>query len=463
MRYFQSGGGYFPEKSKDSKLNQRNKKRYLKHCENVVKDGDIGSGDYLITQLKLDVERGIEKDYSGSPLLERIHEDKAMIFDSCDKWISENMAVDNCLMTVNVVSLQIAILFTYASLDYENPTMYIDDKERVNLRFYTLTHSDQPDYDWRNFEHVYNRANSTSTIITEFLRNGIITVLDNLSIDTIIEQYLNRWYTCQIVYKKTFADTRNHTPFEYIFHDLVHYYNFAVNIRNNGSPTKLAKMIYTEDTMKKFYDFINKFECNPNQKYSVKVIFFIVIHESTGKWFEDKLFKGNLVHETHKIYEGNLSLHRFASEIDLLNLIPYDYRPSSIREGESQKDETKESIKHEEEKSPTRADRRVAYLNTALANYLYVLEEFKRREFGEKVFSIEYKSLDKQRLKRVEDMMKWQTTHKPIPQLLLSELESLGCELCSPTCCVSGGTRKRKKRKNKTRKSPGTVSHRHSL
>ena len=129
MRYFQSGGGYFPEKSKESKVNQRNKKRYLKHCENVVKDGDIGSGDYLITQLKLDVERGIEKDYSGSPHRQRIHEDKAMIFDSCDKWISENIKDENCLMTVNVVSLQIAILFTYASLGYNHPTINDWDTE----------------------------------------------------------------------------------------------------------------------------------------------------------------------------------------------------------------------------------------------------------------------------------------------------------------------------------------------
>ena len=101
-------------------------------------------------------------------------------------------------------------------------------------------------------------------------------------------------------------------------------------------------------------------------------------------------------------------------------------------------------------------DLRVSYLNTALANYLYVLEEFKKDKL-----SIEYKSLDTQRLKRVEDMMSWKKEeHRPIPELLLytKELESLGCYTCTPSCCVSGGTRnkKRKNRKHKTRKYLGT-------
>jgi hypothetical protein len=173
------------------------------------------------------------------------------------------------------------------------------------------------------------------------------------------------------------------------------------------------------------------------------VIFFIVIHETTGKWFEDELFKGNLVYETHQLYTTSndyLWLDRFDREDDLLLLIPEKYRPPK-----------------EEEESPKYPDRRIAYLNTALANYLYVLEEFKKEEV-----SVDEEQLHNERLKRVKNMMKWKQ-HSPIPELLLytKELESLRCELCA--CCVSGGTRKRKKRKNKTRKSPGTVSHRHSL
>jgi hypothetical protein len=209
MRYYQSGGGYFPFEVTDKGERIQARKDYLSHCENVVKRGNIDSGKYLITQLKLDVDRGIEKHYSGSPLLERIQKDKAMIFDSCDEWILENMKDENCLMTVNVVSLQIIILFTYASLGYKEPTrkdwLFVDAND--NVRFYTLTHSHQPDYNWRNFEDVYNNANtirdsSRPTVLSDFFSIGIITVLDNLSIDTIIEQYLNGWYTCQIVYKK---------------------------------------------------------------------------------------------------------------------------------------------------------------------------------------------------------------------------------------------------------------------
>ena len=437
MRYFQSGGGYFPEKSKESKVNQRNKKRYLKHCENVVKDGDIGSGDYLITQLKLDVERGIEKDYSGSPHRQRIQEDKAMIFDSCDKWISENIKDENCLMTVNVVSLQIAILFTYASLGYKHPTIndwdteYKEDKKNVNTLFNQIVYRGD-DYDWKRFEDAYKYLNENpSSIIRQYFNNGIITVIDFLSVDTIIEQYLDGWNTCQIVYKKTFADRRELLPFEYIWHDLAHYSSFLhfFEERHSQDPTN-----YTIEKLKEFYDFINTIT-SVKQRYSVKVIFFILIHESTSKYFDKRLLTGNLHYSRHKLYEDTLVwLERFDREDDLLLLIPEKYRP------------------------PKYPDKRISYLNTALANYLYVLEEFKR----------EKASLDKQRLKRVKDMMRWKEEHRPIPELLLytKELESLGCELCTPfSCCVSGGTRNknRKKRKNKTRKYPGTVSHRHSL
>ena len=437
MKYFQSGGGYFPEKSKESKVNQRNKKRYLKHCENVVKDGDIGSGDYLITQLKLDVERGIEKDYSGSPHRQRIQEDKAMIFDSCDKWISENIKDENCLMTVNVVSLQIAILFTYASLGYKHPTIndwdteYKEDKKNVNTLFNQIVYRGD-DYDWKRFEDAYKYLNENpSSIIRQYFNNGIITVIDFLSVDTIIEQYLDGWNTCQIVYKKTFADRRELLPFEYIWHDLAHYSSFLhfFEERHSQDPTN-----YTIEKLKEFYDFINTIT-SVKQRYSVKVIFFILIHESTSKYFDKRLLTGNLHYSRHKLYEDTLVwLERFDREDDLLLLIPEKYRP------------------------PKYPDKRISYLNTALANYLYVLEEFKR----------EKASLDKQRLKRVKDMMRWKEEHRPIPELLLytKELESLGCELCTPfSCCVSGGTRNknRKKRKNKTRKYPGTVSHRHSL
>ena len=488
MRYYQSGGGYFPFEVTDKGERIRARKDYLGHCENVVKNGDIGSRvsrnalreelkllkergieekeysykkrllstieksiesrNYLITQLKLDVDRGIEKHYSGSPHVQRIQKDKDMIFDSCDEWISENMTVDNCLMTVNVVSLQIIILFTYASLGYKEPTLkdwlFADANDKV--RFSTLTHSHQLDYNWRNFEHVYNNANTirdssrpTHRVLREFLTSGIITVLDNLSIDTIIEQYLNEWYTCQIVYKKIFAHFKSILPFEYFYHDLVHYSDFKSDLHNNSKYSS---------TLKTFYDFINKFACNQKQKYSVKVIFFIVIHEATGKWFEDELFKGNLAYETHQLYttsNGYLWLDRFAREDDLLLLIPEKYRPPK-----------------EEEESPKYPDRIVAYLNTALANYLYVLEEFKKE-----AEEVDEEKLHKERLKRVKNMMEWKE-HSPIPELLLytKELESLGCERCTPSsCCLSGGTRnkKRKKRKNKTRKYPGTVSHRHSL
>lgn len=252
MRYFQSGGGYFPENTTEKRI-------YLKHCENLI-EGDIDSRDYLITQLKLDVERGIEKHYSQSPLFDRIQQDKSMIFDSCDKWMETHE--ENVFVTVNLVSLQIAVLFTYASLDYNEPilkTWNVGDKEYIQKLFSNFTRSKEADYDWRNFEDLYNKYLTNNLIISVFLTNGIITVVEYLSIDIIIEQYLNGWYTCQIMYTKIYADSLEMLPFEYIWHDLIHYYNFNFSL-NEKKRSKRNKKIYTVETIKEFYNFMNKFE-----------------------------------------------------------------------------------------------------------------------------------------------------------------------------------------------------------
>ena len=172
MRYFQSGGGYFPEKTKNKENRQKDKRRYLKHCENVIEE-DVGSRDYLITQLKLDVERGIETDYSKSPHLELIQGDKAMIFESCDKWMETH--TENCLVTVNLISLQIAVLFTYASLGYNKitkDTWNVADKQYLQSLFSNFTTSKESHYDWRNFEDVYNKYVTNNLIISEFLTDG---------------------------------------------------------------------------------------------------------------------------------------------------------------------------------------------------------------------------------------------------------------------------------------------------
>jgi hypothetical protein len=422
MKYYQSGGGYFADEKTlpDQRQRIKARKRYLRHCENVVKDNDVGSRDYLITQLKLDVDRAIKRDYKGSPLLERIKADKKEIFRTCDEWM--NTHTENCLMTVNVVSLQIVILFTYACLDYKEPTVTDDWKyfgKDINIYFPTIIQNGN----WKTFKHTYNYfTRYASSRIKKYLSNVIITVLDRLFIDKIMEEYLNGWYTCQIVYKKKIVDREELLPFEFVWHDFSHYNNFLyfLKMRSDEDPN------YTIEILTKFYNFINEITSG-EQKDSVKMILFLSIHESTGRWFEDKVFKGNLADGAHELYnDGYLWIEQFDSEDEFLLLIPKKYRPP---------------------------DRRVSYLNTALANYLYVLEEFKKK------LSIKYESLDTQRLERVKDMMSWEK-HRPIPELLLytEELESLGCYTCTTLCCVSGGTRnkKRKNRKHKTRKYLGT-------
>ena len=108
MKYQQHGGGKIP---------QRVKSIYLKHCQRLIDDNNnIVSKNYLLLALKTYSVNNILQLYQHE-LIEQIIGDFRTIWDSIDP------SDQNYLRVVNVVSFQLSLLFTYASLHFREPTL----------------------------------------------------------------------------------------------------------------------------------------------------------------------------------------------------------------------------------------------------------------------------------------------------------------------------------------------------
>ena len=413
MKYFIDGGGYFPD-IKDYAKRQEERKTYLDHCRNVVKYNNVHSRNYLIAQLKTDVEKAIATEYSSRDenfkgILERY---TSAIFKSWEEsdecknrsWFSSK----NCLQAVNTVSLQIVVLFTLASVEFGEPELIkqndvevygesLQDLYRVFVRG-----------DWRNYEY----AKETKIVNLLVKTKGIITVLRHLSIDNILGQYFDGWYTCQVVYKIENADNSHYLPFEYICHDVIHFERFNIFC---------IRKLKQKQKQKQFYDYIRKIR-DKDKRYSVMMIYFLFIHEGGCDCFNTSLMEGDLSNEDHEFYSSNeLKKIFFLKTNFLFQLIPKQYRFNIF-----------------------------SYLNTAMTNYLYTLEEFEKH-------TADPKTINDARKKRKEQQAEW--VNKPIPELLITDGELT--EDCVGEVCgfrLWGGTRRKKKKKSrKSRKYPKSL------
>ena len=423
MKYLIDGGGYFPD-NEDYAERQRQRKIYLDHCEKVVKKNDVASRDYLIDLLKQDVEKAIATEYSSkSPeFIEKLQRYKEEIFTSWKKsdeytsWFSRK----NCLQAVNTVSLQIVVLFTLASLDFREPQDIVWVKKIAKELYQDFVGNDE----WIS----YKRAKETELVKYLVQTGGIITVLKFLSIDNIISQYFDRWYTCQVVYKIENADDFTFLPFEYIVHDVIHFEHFRTDCM---IPNKLKQM-------KQFYAYIGKIR-DKDKRDSVKMIYFLFLHEGYCQCFDTYFMEGDLSDPKHRFYSSNkLPQSGFFNKDNLLQSIPEKYIGLDIPLANLDRPLTLV------EKGNV-----LSYLNTAMTNYLHTLEEFEKNV----QHTVEPHTIDKAREERNELIKSWE--NKPIPGLLIKDGELT--EECVGEVCgfrLWGGTRRKKcKKKKKSRKS----------
>jgi len=174
----------------------------------------------------------------------------------------------------------------------------------------------------------------------------LITILDYFTCDEIINSFLHNINLCGIVCKNIYADGRLLTPFEFLEHDIVHSGNYqGFCYRQNN---------ITRKDLKSFYDFFDKKEWTKEKKYSVKFLFFLLIHESYCDFFPSVDSIMTNMDETYIFNEitntGLLYMNRYLNENDLGKLIPTRYR----------RDETKVT----------------EFLKYSIDNYLDVLREW---------------------------------------------------------------------------------------
>ena len=423
MKYLIDGGGYFPE-NKDYTERQRQRKIYLDHCEKVVKKNDVASRDYLIDLLKQDVEKAIATEYSSkSPeFIENLQRYKEEIFTSWEEsdecrntsWFSRK----NCLQAVNTVSLQIVVLFTLASLDFREP-QYTDWGYEITMKLYQdFVGNDE----WISYEH----AKQTELVKYLVKTRGIITVLKLLTIDNIISQSLDMWYTFQVVYKIEMIHYAKVLPFDYIVHDLQHGRIFRRYCKGNKS-----------NQMKQFYAYIGKIQ-DKDKRYSVKMIYFLFIHEGYCQWFDTNFMEGDLSDPNHIFYSSNkIPQSEFFNKDNLLQSIPEKYIGLNIPLANLN------SYLNKVEEGNV-----LSYLNTAMTNYLHTLEEFQKIVQR----TVEPHTIDTARKQRNKLIQSWE--NKPIPELLIMDRELT--EDCVGEVCgfrLWGGTRRKKCKKKKSRKS----------
>ena len=306
MKHFQAGGG--------GKFSPEYKANYLEHCRLIILDNNIVSRDFLLAELHKDVIKAINEIEEYSSIKEELSRSIEIIFGSI------NLNDPNSVGVVNVVSLQCSTLFTYACLGFNQPTSQdFYNLNSLNQKFLEFTNNvpyneltQNRTRDWRYYENIDKTRGLLYDLYSKNSNKprGIITILDYLTLDEILLPYLNNWYICGIVYKKTFADGRFMIPFGFTEHDITHFNNYdGICFSRNGEDI---------NKMRKFFDYINRIE-NREIKYLTKIIFFLNLHESWCEW-------DSLSYNNGRFWSGLLRIERLFNDNDLGLLIPKRFR-----------------------------------------------------------------------------------------------------------------------------------------
>jgi len=291
-----------------TKLNSEFKKEYLEECREILNSNNIKSRDYLLDKLREDVYNEVKQYSNIEHILSR---DLEIIFSNIDLNDENNIGI------INIVSLQCAVLFTYASLNFEEPTekdfCSLENPFRSFIEFINKVPYKEldknPDKDWRYYTKINKRSKTWEDLYNR--QNGLIIILDYLTLDEVIQPYLDLKFYCGLIYKKSYANGRNMLPFGFIEHDIVHFNNFEFAC--------LQRMGYNIREIQKLYNFIMSIE-NKKMKYSAKLIFFINIHENFCDIYSIR--NTSLKNSKSSFYSGALRQGRFLSDNNLGLLIP---------------------------------------------------------------------------------------------------------------------------------------------
>jgi len=339
--YLIGGGG------KEIFSNKEEKKEYLHHCYELLYRPNEESKKYLLDKLETVCSLKINELYSSNTV--KLNEYLRIIFENID------ILDKNYIGVVNIVSLQCSILFTYASIGLSD---YIDGgyffTKSFQRSFESITEgvnfqSLKESTSWLYYKNITTRKKLCMSPIEELytVHNGLIILIDYISIDKIVKLSIDDKFYCGFCFEKTIADGSSMLPFDFVTHDVSHYYHFS---RRLDDPTYKTQ---TLQKIKTFYEFINTSK-DKDVKYACMCMIFLYTHERFDAFFLEDLpkkvsfktiFLDQAVVTTKRMFE------RMFDNNDLGLLIPRDYRRSN--------------------------DTRIEYLNYMIECYKNALTQFK--------------------------------------------------------------------------------------
>ena len=253
-------------------------------------------------------------------------------YKDAKKQINSNIIYNNLIGTINIFLFQCIILFTKHNID----SLFIDNQNDIYPFYYDLitnkpwkTHielkkillnSDKNEYFFirKNFSNLYTQENFICLII----------IGKYLETQTIVEQFLDNIIYCGFSYKLIKVDGFIYTPFEFLYHDIIHAKNYHWSCRNSSTDLNKVKEFY--------YNCKNEIhlsENNSNERELFKknfkkiiLIIFLLLHESFCNFFPNNINDGSII-EKIKLYFNN-KIYRFTNIDDLMMNIPKEFRNS---------------------------------------------------------------------------------------------------------------------------------------
>jgi hypothetical protein len=302
-----------------ARMRGEEKTTYLAQCNQLLTANDVESRDFLLAALEADARRAIDKLYPD--YAEQLHGDVTKIFASIQD-ISPDMI--NNLFIYNIVCLQVAVVFTYACIDFvpvrPETVDYYDlngqgnwFNEFTNVKDTDFGYAGRPGADWREWNNVIKKQKCDY-----YKKDFIITILDYLTIDEIVLPYLDNKYLCGITYEKTYADSRLFVPFFFIDHDRFH--------GNDYDYICFDRVEQDRSEMKRFYALISSIS-DPDKKLAAKIMYFIQMHEDFCDIFNlSGLTAASIKNPNSRFYSGRLEQERFMNDNDLGKIIPKPHR-----------------------------------------------------------------------------------------------------------------------------------------
>ena len=210
---------------------------------------------------------------------------------------------ENSINKKNIFSLQCIILFTENCKDtFFIDSMLSDDYEKIincNWRNYNILKEEIKTLNSFNFLLQDYQHRITFNGFTKEFKRGIflISIIQYLTINQIIETFLDNVFLCSMTFKKQYADSRLYTPIEFLSHDIVHGLRMSLFETENQKYLKL------------FYEYCKNGELDQDKKYSVLLIIFLQIHELYINFFNfpdeitELMIKNSLQDEYYRFFD----------------------------------------------------------------------------------------------------------------------------------------------------------------